>query len=81
MYLKLYESYRFCYVGHFLIHNKYDDFNRLFVKEYQNSTFTGTDILYWIQQEILTEKQLSILESSLEDLKEAYRVNKPGILQ
>lgn len=77
--LRLYESYRMGYITPFLMRNKNDDFNRLFVKEYQNDPFTGTDIMYLIQQEILTEDQLSTLDTSLENLEEAYRVNRPKV--
>lgn len=79
IYLRLYESYRMSYVSSFLMYNKYEDFSRLFVQEYQNDPFTGTDIMYLIQQEVLTEDQLSALDTSLEKLEEAYHTNRPGI--
>lgn len=79
IYLRLYESYRMSYVSSFLMYNKYEDFSRLFVQEYQNDPFTGTDIMYLIQQGNLTDEQLSTLDTALENLEEAYRTNRTGI--
>ena len=77
--LKSYESYRLGYVMSFLTFNKFEDFERLFVQEYQNDPFTGVDIMYLIQQGILTKEQLAALDTSLENLEEAYRTNRLGI--
>lgn len=77
--LRLYESYRLGYIAPFLMYNKYEDFSRLFVQEYQNDPFTGTDIMYLIQQGNLTDEQLSTLDTALENLEEAYRTNRTGI--
>lgn len=79
VHLRLYESYRMGYIASFLMCNKHEDFNRLFVQEYQNDPFTGTDIMYLIQQEVLTEEQLTTLDNSLESLEEAYLTNRPNI--
>lgn len=77
--LRLYESYRMGYVVPFLYFNKNEDFNRLFVEEYQKDPFTGVDIMYLIQQDNLTEEQLTMLDTSLENLEEAYRANRPKV--
>lgn len=77
--LSSYESHRMGYVMSFLTFDKFEEFDRLFVQEYQNDPFTGVDIMYLIQQEILTEEQLTTLDNSLENLEEAYLTNRPNI--
>ena len=72
-----YSSNRSIYVLLFLTENKFDDFNKLFVSEYLNDPFDGIDIM--VLKSKLDKEQLKVLDSSLDNLEEAYSTEKSNI--
>lgn len=72
-----YADSRSQYVLTFLYIKNYDDFEKMFLKEYVNDPFTGSDILVLISSKnIINSDQLNILNKSLEKLKEEYRIKR-----
>lgn len=74
-----YNIERFYHTIILLLYNRIDDFNRLMVQECLNDPFTGTEYIIYLQDELLSAEQLTLLDEALEKVEEAYKEQRPNI--